>query len=146
MSAREVADTAPPADLPSGEPIEVWEDVAAVGPSWQPPPKDLALPPVHGRIELYPSALVFRADDAVVYGSGAPLVGVIEASDVRDVGPLSPGSKITAAETAGQWMPRWQRRFRPPGFAIATPSGGWAFDCPKGTDRAAAVRKRYGPA
>jgi hypothetical protein len=101
---------------------------------------------VTGRLELYPEAIVFRATDAVVHRTGAPLVAVIPAAEVRETGPLSPGSRLTAAELAGQWMPAWMRRFRCPGFAISTSSGGWAFDCRRGIARADAIRKRYGPA
>jgi hypothetical protein len=144
MTVREIDDTAPPPATPSDAPLETWEDVAAVGPSWRPAPGERDLRPVPGRLELHASVLVFRATEAVDRATGAPLAGVI--GDVQEAGPLSPGSLITPTERAGLWMPGWMRRFRCPGFAVRTGTGSWIFDSPHGQQRAATVRARYGGA
>jgi hypothetical protein len=144
MSAREIDAGPPPPAAPAGEPQDVWDDVAAVGPAWRPAAGESELQPVAGRLELYPQALVFRASDAVDRATGTPLVGVI--GDVQESGPLSPGSLITPTERAGLWMPGWMRRFRCPGFAVRTSTGSWIFDSPHGQQRAATVRSRYGGA
>jgi len=131
-----------PATAPAGEPLEVW-DVAAVGPEWRPPPDEAELPPVPGRLELYPGALVFRADDTVDRTTGEPLLSVVPAAAVTGAGPLSPGARVTSTELAGQWMPRPLRRLRCPGFIVSTSAGPWLFDCPHGVKRADEVSRRY---
>ncbi len=77
------------------------------------------------------------------HASGEPVVAVIPSASVLDSGPLSPGSRITASELAGLWMPRFLRRFRCPGFAVRTREGAWVFDCPNGVQRSDEVRRRY---
>lgn len=140
---REIYDETPPSTAsPQGEPDETWE-VAAIGPGWRPPPGEAELAPVAGRLELYPEALAFRADDAIEAGSGEPLLGIIPAASVQEAGPLAPGSRATPTQLAGGWMPRWQRRFRCPGFVVRTSAGGWTFECPHGVRRARTVGGRY---
>jgi hypothetical protein len=142
MSPAAIERAGPAADAPAGEPLEVWE-VAAVGPEWRPAAGEDDVPVAHGRLELHPDALVFRAEDVVDRATGAPVVEVIAADSVLDAGPLAPGSRLTAKRSAGEWMAAPLRRLRCPGFAVSTPSGGWAFDGPKGVKRAEEIRRRY---
>lgn len=127
----------PPAP-PDGPVLDSWE-LAAVGPAWRPPPGEHAVLPVEGVLEIHSDALVFRARDAIDVATGDPLVDVIPAATMREIGPLSPGSPGT-----GEWMPRWQRRMRSPGFVVATEVGGWVFDGPEGPKRADALSRRFG--
>ena len=136
MRAVDVGDL-PPAP-PGGPVLESWE-LAAVGPTWRPPPGEHAVGPVDGVLEIHSDALVFRARDAIDAATGAPLVAVIPASTMRAIGPLSPGSPGT-----GEWMPGWQRRLRSPGFVVGTEAGAWVFDGPGGPKRAAALSSRFG--
>jgi hypothetical protein len=125
---------------PDGVAFETWE-LAAVGPTWLPGPGEDALSPVDGVLEVHSDALVFRASEAVVARTGEPLVAVIPASEMRAIGPLSPGDP-----GAGRWMPKWQRRLRSPGFVVATDAGAWVFDGPHGPKRAQALSDRFGVA
>ncbi len=127
-----------PATPPDGPVLERWE-LAAVGPTWRPPPGEHAVLPVEGVLEVLTSALVFRAREAVDLVTGAPLVAVIPVSAMRAIGPLSPGSP-----GSGGWMPGWQRRLRSPGFVVGTSAGAWVFDGPHGPKRAAALSARFG--
>ena len=142
MREIETAAAAAPVSAPVGEPMEVWS-VAAVGPAWQPPPSETELLPVPGRLELYPDALVFRADEAIDRRTGEAVVDVVPARAVTGAGPLSPGSHVTPTELAGLWMARPLRRFRCPGFVVSTSDGPWLFDCPRGERRAREVARRY---
>jgi hypothetical protein len=117
----------------AGPALDTW-DVVAVAPHWRPAPGANVVEPVAGRLVLFTDRLVFE-------GGGEP--DVILAADVIDAGPLSPGSRLTPDEIAGQWMPKALRRVRCPGFAIRTSAGGWAFDCPHGQKRAREVSGRY---
>jgi hypothetical protein len=45
MPARIDVPAEPGAAVPSGEPLEVWDDVVAVGPTWRPRPGHAAFPP-----------------------------------------------------------------------------------------------------
>ena len=139
---REIDRAAATAPAPTGDPLQVWS-VAAVGPQWQPPPDETELRPVPGRLELYPDALVFRADEAVDRRTRALVVDVVPARAVTGAGPLSPGSPITPTELAGSWMARPLRRLRCPGFVVSTGDGPWLFDCPHGVRRAREVGRRY---
>jgi hypothetical protein len=141
---REIENAAGPAEAPAGAPLETWDDVAAISPSWRPGPGETELRPVAGRLELHAQALVFRADDTFDRSTRAPVVGVIDAADVGAIGPLSPGTSATPTQKAGSWMPGWQRRFRVPGFAVETTAGPWLFDSPHGKQRADALARRYG--
>ena len=127
---------------PAGEPLDAWS-VAAVGPQWRPPPDEMELRPVPGRLELYADALVFRADEAIDRRTREPVVDVIPAHTVTGAGPLSPGSRATPSELAGLWMPRPLRRFRCPGFVVSTSDGPWLFDCRHGERRAREASRRY---
>jgi len=118
--------------------LESWE-LAAVGPTWRPPPGEHAVEPVDGVLEVHTDALVFRAREVVDVGTGAPVVAVIPAATMRAIGPLSPGSP-----GAGGWMPGWQRRLRSPGFVVGTEAGAWVFDGPHGPKRAEALSARFG--
>jgi hypothetical protein len=142
MREIETAAAAAPAPAPAGEPLDAWS-VAAAGPEWRPPPGETELRPVSGRLELFPDALVFRADDTVDRTTGEPLVAVVPATAVTGAGPLSPGARVTSTELAGQWMARPLRRLRCPGFVVATSDGSWLFDCPHGVRRAREVSRRY---
>jgi hypothetical protein len=142
VSRREIVSVDPPVELPDGEPLEEWP-VAAVGPGWRPPPGESEVPAVPGRLLLYPSALVFCADDAIDVGTGEPVVGIVPAGAVAHTGPLSPGSRMAPSEPAGQWMPGLLRRFRCPGFVVGTAEGPWIFDCPHGVRRAEEISRRY---
>jgi len=137
---REAADAA--GTPPAGEPLEAW-GVAAVGPAWRPSPDEAELRQVPGRLELYPDALVFRADEAIDRVTREPVVDVVPARAVTGAGPLSPGSHVTPTELAGLWMPRPLRRLRCPGFVVSTSDGPWMFDCPHGVRRAREVSRRY---
>ena len=140
---RQIEATRPAAAAPpTGDPFERWE-VAAIGPGWTPVMGESELPPVDGYLSLHPDALVFRASDTVDRASGETVIAEIPAESVIDSGPLSPGSRATASEPMGLWMPRFMRRFRAPGFWIRTSDGSWAFDCRRGVDRAGEVRRRY---
>jgi len=110
-------------------------NVLAVGPAWQPAPGTDEVAPARGRLLLRDDALVFRGDD------GAETV--IPAADITDAGPLSPGSRLTPSQAAGQWMAAPLRRVRCPGFAVVTTGGPWVFDAPQGAKRARTVRERY---
>jgi hypothetical protein len=136
VRAVDVGDS-PPAP-PDGPVLESWE-LAAVGPAWRPPAGEHAVLPVDGVLEIHSDALVFRARDAIDAATGDPLVDVIPVAAVREIGPLSPGSPGT-----GEWMPRWQRRMRSPGFVVVTEAGGWVFDGPDGPKRADALSRRFG--
>jgi hypothetical protein len=127
---------------PQGPALEEWE-VAAIGPDWRPTAGESELAPAQGRLALHDDALVFRADDVTDRATGAAVVAVIPAAAVTGAGPLSPGSRLTPATPAGQWMPAPLRRLRCPGFAVTTTAGTWVFDAPKGVKRAEAVRRRY---
>ena len=70
---------------PEGPVLESWE-LAAVGPTWRPPPGEHAVAPVEGVLEFFTSALVFRAREAVDAATGATLVAVIPASAIRAIG------------------------------------------------------------
>ena len=128
----------PPATAPAGPALESWE-LAAVGPTWRPPLGEHVVAPVDGMLEVHADALVFRAREAVDAATSAPLVAVIPVSTVRAIGPLSPGNP-----GAGEWMPRWQRRLRSPGFVVGTEAGAWLFDGPHGPKRAEALSARFG--
>jgi hypothetical protein len=127
-----------PGAPPDGPVLESWE-LAAVGPTWRPPPGEHAVEPVDGVLEVHTDALVFRAREVVDVGTGAPVVAVIPAATMRAIGPLSPGSP-----GAGGWMPGWQRRLRSPGFVVGTEAGAWVFDGPHGPKRAEALSARFG--
>lgn len=133
-----------PAAMPPGEPADVWGELAAIGPRWAPAQGEAELPPVPGRLELHPDALVFRADDAVDASTGELLVSVLPSAAVREVQRLAPGTKVTPTQTAGAWLPRWQRRLRCPGFALVTDDGPWIFDARHGDTRATTLSERYG--
>jgi hypothetical protein len=107
----------------------------AVGPEWRPPPGSDEVAPARGWLLLHDDALVFRADDGTET--------VIAAADIKDAGPLSPGSRLTPSQAAGQWMAAPLRRVRSPGFAVVTTGGPWVFDAPHGAKRAQTVRQRY---
>jgi hypothetical protein len=128
----------PPGPPPDGPVLESWE-LAAVGPTWRPPPGEHAVAPVEGVLEVQTDALVFRARQAVDTATGSPLVAVIPVVTVRAIGPLSPGNP-----GSGAWMPRWQRRLRSPGFVVGTEAGAWVFDGPHGPKRADALSRRFG--
>jgi hypothetical protein len=140
---REIDNVDPPPPLPDGEPLKEWR-VAAIGPGWRPMPWENELLSVSGRLQLYPEALVFRADDVIDRSTGEPVVGLVPADAVAHAHPLAPGSTLAASETAGQWMPAPLRRFRCPGFVVGTADGPWVFDCPKGYRRAEEISRRYG--
>jgi hypothetical protein len=127
-----------PGAPPDGPVLESWE-LAAVGPSWRPPPGEHSLEPVDGVLEIHADALVFRAREVVDMGTGAPLVAVIPVATMRAIGPLTPGTPVV-----GGWMPKWQRRLRSPGFAVDTAAGGWVFDGPEGPKRARELTDRFG--
>jgi hypothetical protein len=129
-------------ELPDGEPAKEWR-VAAIGPGWRPLPGEQELLSVSGRLQLYPEALVFRADDVLDRRTGEPVVGLVPAGAVAHAHPLAPGTQLAASEPAGQWMPAPLRRFRCPGFAVGTADGLWVFDSPKGNRRAEEVSRRY---
>jgi hypothetical protein len=131
-----------PATAPAGKALQTWS-VGAVGPEWQPPPGEMELLPVPGRLELYPDALVFRADEAIDRRTREPVVAIVPARSVTGAGPLSPGSRVTPTELAGRWMARPLRRFRCPGFVVSTSNGPWMFDCPHGVRRAREVSRLY---
>jgi hypothetical protein len=135
---REIDSGAPAGELPDGPPLERWE-LAAVGPTWRPPIGETTVYLVDGVLELHPDALVFRAREVVDSTTGSPLVGVIPATSIVTIGPLSPGSA-----GSGAWMPGWQQRFRSPGFVVGTDVGAWVFDGPKGPRRARELRERFG--
>lgn len=118
--------------------LESWE-LAAVGPTWHPEMGQHAVTPVEGVLDVHADALVFRARDATDEAAGVPLVAVIPASAIREIGPLIPGNP-----GSGTWMPGWQRRLRCPGFAVGTERGPWVFDGPKGRQRAEALSRRFG--
>lgn len=118
--------------------------VRAIGPNWRPPPTEPELQPVPGVLRVHPEGLVFRADDAVDRTTGQPLAAMIPADTVLDAGPLTPGTRLVSSEPAGSWMPRWQRRWRIPGFAIRTTTdGGWGFETPRGASRSSLVNRIY---
>jgi hypothetical protein len=135
---RAVETGAPPMPPPDGPALESWE-LAAIGPSWRPPPGEHTVAPVDGVLEVHGDALVFRAREAIDVATGTPLVAVIPASAMRAIGPLSPGDP-----GAGGWMPKWQRRLRSPGFVVATEAGAWVFDGPQGPKRAQVLSSRFG--
>jgi hypothetical protein len=135
---RAVDTGAPPVSPPDGPALESWR-LAAAGPTWLPGPGEQEFAPVDGVLEVHTAALVFRASEAVDARSGEPVVAVIPASEMRSIGPLSPGDPV-----AGRWMPKWQRRMRSPGFAVATDAGAWVFAGPDGPKRARALSDRFG--
>ena len=137
---RRVYTGVPPGAPPDGPVLERWE-LAAIGPSWHPELGRHTVEPVDGILEVHSDALVFHADDAIDDATGSPLVAVIPAPTVQAIGPLSPGNP-----GAGGWMPRWQRRWRSPGFAVGTEAGAWVFDGPAGAKRADALNRRFGVA
>jgi hypothetical protein len=141
---RELAGDGTAGAAPGDEPLEVWDEVAAIGPRWAPAASDAELAPVPGRLELHADALVFRADDAIDSATGQPLVSVVAAAAVHEVQRLAPGTMVTPTQTAGAWLPRWQRRLRCPGFALVTDDGLWIFDARHGDARATALAARYG--
>ena len=103
-----------------------------MGPAWGPAPGENVVRPLPGALEVHADGLVFRAD-------GASETEAIPASQIRSIGPLSPGSPHV-----GDWMPKWQRRVRSPGFVVDTEVGAWVFDGPDGPKRARALSERYG--
>jgi hypothetical protein len=98
---------------------------------------------VHGRLELHPEGLLFRADDAVDAAGGGPVVELVAAEAIQSASPLSPGSLMTPTRQAGGWMPRLLRKARCPGFVVSTAEGPWVFDGPHGVRRAQELRKRF---
>jgi hypothetical protein len=139
---REIDNVDPPARLPEGEPLAEWR-VSAIGPGWRPVPGESELLSVPGRLQLYPEALVFVADEVVDRSTGEPVVGIVPAGSVTHTRPLAPGTMLAPSEPAGRWMRGPLRRFRIPGFALGTAGGLWAFDCPQGARRAEEISRRY---
>ena len=131
--------TMPP---PAGRPDAVWQ-LVAVSPNWQPLRTERDLPAAHGRLELHPDALVYRADDVVDHATGELVVEVVPADTITDAGPMAPGTRLTGELTAGGWIAAPLRRFRCPGFVVATTAGSWIFDGPKGAKRADEIVRRY---
>jgi hypothetical protein len=139
---REIDNVDPPAQLPEGERLKEWR-VSAIGPGWRPLLGESELLSVPGRLQLYPEALVFRADDVIDRSTGEPVVGIVPAGSVTHTHPLAPGTMLAPSEPAGKWMRGPLRRFRFPGFTVGTDDGLWVFDCPHGARRAQEISRRY---